>query len=51
MSLEQAIIGLLVGLVCAGLLAQWLKGVFDDTWRIDDSKTVDFIDLRGRAKK
>ena len=51
MTLEQAIIGLLVGLSCAGLLAQWLKGEFDDTWRIDDSKTVDFIDLRRRAKK
>ena len=51
MTLEQAIIGLLVGLSLAGLLAQWLKGVFRDTWRIDDRKTVDFLDLRGRSRK
>ena len=51
MTLEQAIIGLLVGLTLAGLLAQWLKGEFRDTWRIDDSKTVDFLDLRGRTRR
>lgn len=51
MSLGEAVIGLLVGLTLAGLLAQWLKGTFDDTWRIDDSKTVDFLDLRQRRTR
>ena len=50
MSLGEAVIGLLVGLCLTGLLAQWLIHQLDDTWRIDDSKQIDFLDLRGRRK-
>ena len=49
MTLEQAAIGLMVGLVCAYLLWQWLTG--DVAEQIDRSKSVDFMDLRGRNRK
>ena len=49
MTLEQAVIGLLVGLSLVFLLWQWLTG--DVAEQIDRSKSPDFIDLRRRAKK